>query len=159
MTKEILIRKVKEASGWLSNMSAHPIKYDGQFFPTCEHLFQCLRFTNNPMVQDHIRMQRSPMTGKMVAKAHAHLAEDVGTEKDLDRMRLCLKLKIDQYPDLKKKLIESGDSIIIEDCTARDNISGRFWGMVRVEDHWEGTNWLGKLWMELRTSIQDKKVE
>lgn len=151
--KQILIRKVNEPSGWLSCMSAYPITHNGVLYRTCEHLFQCMRFPKNPEIQDHIRIQNSPMTAKMVAKSHAHLAEGVGSEGDLNNMRYCLKLKIEQYPDLKNKLIETKNAIIIEDCSARDNVSGRFWGMVRVGDEWEGTNWLGKLWMELRESL------
>jgi len=36
---EILITKVKEPSGWLSNMSPHPVSYAGKRWRTYEALF------------------------------------------------------------------------------------------------------------------------
>lgn len=37
----------------------------------------------------------------------------------------CLRLKLEQHPDLKQKLIETGDAIIIEDCTTHDREAAR----------------------------------
>jgi ribA/ribD-fused uncharacterized protein len=159
---EILIKRVKDEYGWLSNMYPSPLTYKDRLYPTCEHLFQCLRFPNNPEIQDHIRIQISPMTAKMVAKAHKDLAVGVGSDTDLYNMRMCINLKLLNYPEILKKLIDTGDSIIIEDCSARDNVSGRFWGMVKVGKIWEGENWLGRIWMEIRklySPVFQKKEE
>jgi predicted NAD-dependent protein-ADP-ribosyltransferase YbiA (DUF1768 family) len=69
---------------------------------------------------------------------------------DLDNMRLCLKLKIEQHPELREKLIQTGEAPIMEDCTRRQRGSGLFWGAALIEGEWKGQNWLGRLWMELR---------
>ena len=42
----------------------------------------------------------------------------------------------------------------MEDCSNRRRGSGMFWGMAVVDGQWEGENWLGKLWMELRAELR-----
>jgi len=65
-----------------------------------------------------------------------------------------LRLKIEQHPELRETLIESGDAFIVEDCTKRQRGSGLFWGAALIDGSWVGQNWLGKLWMELRQNLQ-----
>lgn len=157
VTCSILINKVKDHSGWLSCMSAHPVKYKGLEFRTCEGLFQWLRFNGNPEVQEEIREAKSPMAAKMIARKNRDLLNrgvkwDEAPE-DIELMKLCLMIKIEQHPDLQEKLIETGDATIIEDCTSHDRESARFWGMVYKGNNWIGENMLGKLWMELRNEL------
>ena len=75
------------------------------------------------------------------------------SEQDLSNMRLCLKLKIEQYPELKEKLIKSNWVPIVEVCTKRQRGSGLFWGAALIGNKWSGKNWLGRLWMELRLEL------
>lgn len=75
------------------------------------------------------------------------------TTPDIENMRLVLRLKIEQHPELRKKLIESGETFMVEDCTKRQRGSGLFWGAALIDGAWVGNNWLGKLWMELRTKL------
>ena len=75
------------------------------------------------------------------------------SEDDVDNMRLCLRLKLKQNPELRDQLLETGDESIIEDCTKRPNGSGKFWGMAFKGGEWVGENTLGKLWMELRSQM------
>jgi len=159
---EILIRKVKDESGWLSCMSAYPVMHNGIVYKTCEALFQSLRFQAYPNIQDKIQQCKSPMGAKMIARKNRALLNrgekwDEAPE-DLDLMRECLKLKLEQHPELKEKLIITGDATIIEDCSTHDRESARFWGMVFKDGQWLGENNLGKLWMELREDlVQTKK--
>lgn len=76
------------------------------------------------------------------------------SEADLDNMKLCLRLKIEQNPELKGLLQETGDDPIIEDCSKRKRGSGLFWGAGFDGKKWEGENQLGKLWMNLRNEIR-----
>ncbi len=71
---EILITTVKAESGWLSNMSAHPITYQGVEYKTCEALFQCLRFdrisrypkrNNCPEVSNECEDESAEASGKI----------------------------------------------------------------------------------------------
>ena len=66
-------------------------------------------------------------------------------EADLDLMRGCLQLKVEQYSDLKARLVATGEKLIVEDCTARQRGGALFWGMAQQRGQWIGENWLGRL--------------
>lgn len=152
----ITFTKVRLAYGWLGNMSPHRIWYDETYWPTSEHLFQALRFSQGSPERDKILSEKSPMAAKLAAKSMlAHATIEPRSAQDLDNMRLCLRLKIEQHPDLRTQLLATGDANIIEDVAKRQNVSGLFWGMAAQPDGtWKGDNWLGKLWVELRSSLR-----
>ena len=155
---EVTITKVKEPGGCFSLMSPHPVLYDGKLFRTAEALFQWLRFPEHPEVQNLIYEQKSPMGAKMKARKNRDLLNrgdkwDEATE-DIPRMKECLMLKLEQHPDLKQRLLETGNAIIIEDCTTHDRESARFWGSVMVNGNWVGQNILGKIWMKVRDELK-----
>jgi len=156
--KVIRITKVKKKFGWLSCMSPHPIKHEGLLYLTCEALFQCLRFLGYPEIQAEIRACSTPMGAKMkVRKHHEKLGRGIlwdQADDDIDRMRLCLRLKFNQHPKLRRQLLKTRTRLIIEDCTKHDRESARFWGAVRVNDEWVGENRLGRLLMEFREELQ-----
>ena len=157
MKKEITITRVKEESGWLSCMSAYPVTYQGTQYKTCEALFQVRRFTNHPEVQAEIQNQKSPMAAKMKARRNREKLnrgekwDEAPT--DIPLMKECLELKLEQHPDLKEKLLATGDETIIEDCTTHDRESARFWGAVKKKGKWIGKNVFGKIWMEIREEL------
>jgi len=157
MIMEITITKVKEESGWLSCMSPYPVDYAGKSYRTCEALFQALRFENHPEIQDEIINQKSPMGAKMKARKNRDkLNRGVKWDEDpsdIPLMKKCLKLKLEQHPELKEKLIATGNAEIIEDCTTHDRESARFWGAVKKDKEWIGENVFGKLWMEIREEL------
>lgn len=151
----ILFKKVNvPATGWLSNMSPHPIND----WRTAEALFQALRFTD-PEIQAKIQACKSPMSAKMVAKQHAdRMVIKPRSPEDLALMERILAMKIARHPALERALLESGDQEIVEDVSSRQNESGLFWGAV-VENGVivRGENHLGKLWMKLRRRLQALK--
>ena len=167
-TNVIRFTAVKLPNGWLGNMAAYPIEHNGIKYLTTEALFQCLRFEGNPEVQKRIRESKSPMGAKMASKPlRAAITRRLCDADDLDRMLLCLMLKIQQHPVLKEKLIATGELEIIEDCSARAadvEIDGvrygkdgfPFWGASWDGRSWKGQNELGKLWMRLRTELKSQ---
>lgn len=147
----IKIRKVNEPYGWLGNMSPYPVVHQGVTYRTTEALFQALRF-NDPLIKDEIINQKSPMGAKMKAKANkVKMVVQQFSEQDIANMRLCLKLKIEQHPELRKILLETGDKLIVEDTTKRNRECR--WGAKLRDGVWVGDNLLGKLWMELRNTL------
>lgn len=147
----IRFNKTKEAYGWLSNMSAHPVKYNNVWWMTTEALFQALRFPESSKIREVIREQKSPMSAKMMAKKFVDQMEvKPCSPRDVENMRLMLRLKIGVHKDLRQELINTGDAIIIEDCTSR---KASPWGARLVGNEWVGENLLGRLWMELRAEI------
>jgi ribA/ribD-fused uncharacterized protein len=144
--------------GWLGNMSAHTVYYDDKEFRTTEALFQYLRFAGMPEVQEAIWSAKSPMAAKMVAKKHKALLVGVTEERgpeDLDRMRLCLQLKVKDHKWMRQSLKGTGNSVLVEDVSKRKGGSGMFWGCAwsETEKAWKGENWLGRLWMEVRSGL------
>lgn len=105
--------------------------------------------------------EASPMAAKMIArKNRAKLGRGEQwdeAEIDIDLMRLCLRLKVEQHPYLIPLLLETNSRNLIEDCSARPRESALFWGSVRDMGYWRGRNVLGNLWMELRADLLAKE--
>jgi len=152
---ELLITKVKEPSGWLSNMSPHPVSYEGKRWRTCEALLQALRLEEED-AKEVIRVQSSPMAAKMVAKRFKGIqVVEPMSDADLANMRLCISLKLAEHELLRRKLFHTGNAKIIEDCSSRGpRGSNLFWGAMRVPEGWQGQNWLGRIWEEMRVELR-----
>ena len=140
-------------------MSPHPVTYSGLVWRTTEALFQALRFSDSE-IREQIREQKSPMAAKLRAKKYVELMTvEQLSQADLDNMRACLRLKINQHPQLKQELLATGSTPIIEDCTRRQRGSGLFWGAALRGTEWVGENWLGGLWEELRGELSQLQLE
>jgi len=134
-------------------MAPCPIQHEGKRWLTTEALFQAMRFADEE-IRETIRNEKSPMGAKMKAKKHRDaMVIQPMSDEDLENMISCLRLKIEQHPELREILIESGDAYFVEDCTKRQRSSGLFWGAALIEGEWVGENWLGELWMELRAEL------
>ena len=150
--------KIDEPNGWLSNMSRHALRVPRQpggiLYTTAEHFFQSARYTD-PTIRDAIRAVASPMSCKMKAKTfRKHQVITPRTSEDLDLMQKVLRLKLENHPALKEKLLAlPAEAVIIEDASRRHGESAGFWGMRLQNGIWSGENWLGRLWMELRLEL------
>jgi len=153
----ITFTKVSLPFGWMGNMAPFPIDYDGKSWRTLEHLFQALRF-GDEATQEQIRTEPSPMWAKIIAKRNE--AEMVVVQRggqDVANMEKVLRLKLQQHPELRQKLLKTGNRTIIEDCTRRKGGSGLFWGATWENGQWVGQNVLGKLWMKLRQELAGRE--
>ena len=149
----ITFTKVSLPYGWLGNMSPYPILYKGKEWRTSEALFQSLRF-DDESIKEQIRLEKSPMGAKMKAKKFSKkMVIEPMSDEDVENMRMCLKLKIEQHPELKEKLKNTGSEIIVEDVSKRNGQRHLFWGGKIVNENLIGQNTLGNLWMELRNNI------
>jgi ribA/ribD-fused uncharacterized protein len=153
----VAIRQVRDSFGYLGNMSPHPISYHGAGgeFATAEALFQALRFPRDSLIREEIRLARSPMTAKMIAKKNVVRMHVVPrSAQDLESMRFVLSLKVVAHGEVKNGLLSTGDRHIVEDCTARQTESGLYWGAALRDCSWFGSNMLGTLWMEVRARLR-----
>lgn len=154
---EAIIRKVAEPFGWMGNMAPYALTHLGKEWRTAEALFQAMRFADVQAIVA-IWREKSPMSAKMVAKRFAdRMIVQPRSSEDVANMRIVLRLKIAQHPELKQMLLDTQDVLIVEDCSNRRNDSGLFWGAAQVDGVWVGRNMLGVLWMELREEIQSSK--
>ena len=75
----IFIRKTNcPHTGWLSNMGPYKIVVDDIFWKTAEAYFQSLRFASDDAVRETIRIQKSPIAAKKVAKQNVSRMNGVG---------------------------------------------------------------------------------
>ena len=107
---------------FLSNFYFCVIKFDGKDWPTSEHLFQALK-TRDKDQQEKIRNCITPGQAKKLGRI-VDLREDWDSIKD-NVMRLVLRMKFNQNPFLKTKLLETGNEILIEKNYWHDN----YWGV------------------------------
>ena len=138
-------------------MSFHLSSIGGARKKSKNYLFQALRFGESHDIHEEILAEKNPMKAKWKAKARKEeMIVEPLSEEDLDNMRLVLKLKLDRHKDVQKKLRDTRQSQIVEDCSNRPGGSGLFWGAklesgsVLTAGEWTGKNWLGRIWMELR---------
>lgn len=127
---------------FLSNFYPVEIEYSGVIFPSTEHAYQAAK-TLDPLEHEVIKMAATPGKAKRLGRG-VTLRDDWDVIK-IDVMRELVKQKFTKYPDLEKKLLLTSDAELIEGNTWGD----RFWGQCRGV----GENWLGKILMEIRTSL------
>lgn len=158
---------------FLSNFSDHPIVYNRQIFPTSEHLYQSLKFTDSEVNYGYaeiVRTAKTPYISKILAgqkllyrydwqkalnpiisewKAKgATLRDDWNDVKD-KIMVMVLWYKVMQHIDVKMALLSTGDNYIVE-ASPYDY----YWGEGRDGT---GENKLGKAWMFIREVIRENE--
>lgn len=142
---------------FLSNFAPSPLRVRmlglEREFPTVEHAFQASKI----LVTDGDRMRwllnileaRTPAIAKRLGHRiplHVERWDEIAPEV----MRRLLLAKFDQNPDLRARLIATGDAVLVEGNTWGD----RRWGMVDGE----GENLLGILLMQVREHLRGAVV-
>jgi ribA/ribD-fused uncharacterized protein len=66
---------------------------------------------------------------------------------------MCLRLKFTQNPELRRRLLDTGDAVLVEGNTWHDN----YWGTCTFRrcSKTKGKNMLGKLLMQVRQELAD----
>jgi predicted NAD-dependent protein-ADP-ribosyltransferase YbiA (DUF1768 family) len=69
-------------------------------------------------------------------------------------MKKCVRMKFDQHPALKKKLLDTVGAYICEDIGNRKGERHKFWGVKKIsENEGDGQNMMGRILMELREEL------
>lgn len=127
---------------WLSNFWPAEISFgDGWTFPTTEHAYQAAK-SNDPADWLRIRECATPGSAKAEGR-HVQMRPDWDDVK-LEVMEQLTRMKY-QIPDLREKLLATGDAIIIED----NHWGDRFWGVCKGQ----GKNHLGLIIMKIRKEL------
>ena len=128
---------------YLSNFSAFALELGGEFYMTVEHAYQTMKIhTDHSDVREKIMRALSAHEAKKIARAHAGLVHPDWDEYKLKTMESLIRAKIELHPYVQKKLLETGDAILIENSP-----KDAFWGL---GPDWKGLNHLGLIWMKLR---------
>lgn len=151
----------------LSNFSAFPIQWRGFIFATVEHAYHHEKFLqggsdrlvpglNNPTsVEDRfglcLQLRAKTTSGHgafKLAQMHKDLRRPDWDEVKIGVMQLLLFAKCEQHEYVKRKLLQTGDRLLVENSW-RDDFWG--WGPERT-----GENMLGKLWMATRKFYREQ---
>ena len=135
---------------FLSNFYSAPIEWGWYTYPTSEHAFQAAKAT---IPEDAKYVRDAPTPGE--AKKRGRKIE---MRANWDNIRVTvmadiLRAKFAQHPDLKARLLATGDAQLVEGTYWHD----QFWGICNCSKHGgKGENQLGKALMRLRQELRAK---
>lgn len=135
----------------LSNFSAFRLKWQGHEFDTSEAAYHWEKFPEHQEVRNAIRFANSAHEAFKTAERYKALRRADWDAVKLSIMKAILIEKALQHEYVRRKLLETGERILIENSWRDD-----FWGWGPNE---HGKNMLGKLWMEVRAELGAKKAE
>ena len=133
---------------FLSNFASSKLVYDGIEYPTVEHAFQAVKTLD---IEERKAIAKLPTPGEAKrAGRRVNLRSDWEKVKD-GIMYDILKEKF-KDPELKAKLLATGDEYLEEGTTWHDN----YWGNCYCDKckNVEGKNTLGKLLMKIREELK-----
>lgn len=134
---------------FLSNFYDGPVTYDGEVYPTVEHAFQAAKF-DDLVYRETIRNAETPGQSKRLGRTRDYPLRD-GWDSGL-AVRVMGELVLDKFvsnPELGKKLLATGDAILVETNDWGDDI----WGDSTTTDK-PGRNQLGNILMSVRSALQ-----
>lgn len=132
---------------WLSNFYQSPIELRGVVFPSVEAAYQASKAEDYNL--DPIFCKLTPGQCKLLGRNIK--MRDNWEEMKLECMEDLLRLKFFD-PDLRQRLLDTGDAEIYEGNSWGDKFWGCDW------DTLEGENNLGKLLMKLRNEFRISKA-
>jgi len=142
----ILFYSPRNEYGCFSNFSNHPITHNGIIYKTTEHYFQAQKFLDDENRQDVIDAETPREAASIGRDRGRPLRKDWENVKN-KIMEDALMLKVNQYPEILKILLSTGDSDIIEDSPI-----DYYWGIGKERS---GLNMLGKCWMNIRIKLKE----
>jgi ribA/ribD-fused uncharacterized protein len=138
-------QRVRPENVFLNNFFESPFVLHGKEFKTVEHFYQSSKFSGE--YYENIRKTSTPDEAKKLARKLPFNLQEWEERKD-QVMKEGLFAKFEQNPELKKRLIETGNSRLVED-SPRD----AYWGGV-VEG---SCNRLGQMLEELREKYKSEE--
>ena len=130
------------------NFSSFKVEWNGYLFASVEEAYQAASFMgSDEELVEKIKKSHSADEAQRIAYANRDKRREDWDDVKVSIMEELLRLKIEQNPYVKKKLLQTGDYMIVEDSPKDD-----FWGWGPNRD---GQNNLGKLWMKLREELKN----
>lgn len=128
--------------------SSFKVEWNGYLFASVEEAYQAASFMgSDEELVEKIKKSHSADEAQRIAYANRDKRREDWDDVKISIMEELLRLKIEQNPYVKKKLLQTGDYMIVEDSPKDD-----FWGWGPNRD---GQNNLGKLWMKLREELKN----
>lgn len=129
------------------NFSSFKVEWNGYLFSSVEEAYQAASFMgSDEELVEKVKRSHSADEAQRIAYANRDKQRKDWNDVKIEIMEELLRLKIEQNPYVKKKLLQTKDYLIVED-SPKDSFWG--WGPSR-----NGNNQLGKLWMKLREELR-----
>ena len=133
------------------NFSSFKVKRNWYLYSSVEEAYQAASFmwADEKLVEE-IKNSYSAHEAQKIAYANKDKQRKDWNEIKLSVMEELLRLKLEQNPYVKKKLLQTWDYMIVED-SPKDS----FWWW------WPNRNWenqLWKLWMKLRKELKESEA-
>lgn len=138
-----MIDDFRFANRFLSNFHMHAVEFEGLTYPSTEHAYQAAK-----SLDPETRLAFSKLeTAREAKKMGASLVKvrDDWFKISLGIMEQVIRTKF-QDPELKQKLLDTGDQELVEGNTWNDT----FWGVCNGK----GENHLGKVLMKVRADLR-----
>lgn len=136
----------------LSNFSSFNVNIWGKRFQTSEHAYHWRKFCDTePSIADAILHASSAHNAFKIAQHYQGAVRKDWNDVKVGVMKEILEAKVQQHDYVKRKLLATGDRELVENSW-RDTYWG--WGPKR-----DGKNMLGKVWMDIRTTLQKQEDE
>ena len=130
------------------NFSSFKVEWNGYLFSSVEEAYQAASFMgSDEELVEKIKKSHSADEAQRISYANRDKRREDWDDVKISIMEELLRLKIEQNPYVKKKLLQTGDYMIVEDSPKDD-----FWGWGPNRN---GQNNLGKLWMKLREELKN----
>ena len=130
------------------NFSSFKVEWNGYLFSSVEEAYQAASFMgSDEELVEKIKKSHFADEAQRIAYANRDKRREDWDDVKVSIMEELLRLKIEQNPYVKKKLLQTGDYMIVEDSPKDD-----FWGWGPNRN---GQNNLGKLWMKLREKLKN----
>ncbi|MDE5601017.1 MAG: NADAR family protein [Clostridia bacterium] len=131
----------------LDNFSSFCVCVDGILYCTVEHAYQAIKFIDTaPEVAELITNCYSAYDAQRIAHENIDKQRADWDDVKVSVMERLVRLKLNQNPYVKRKLLETENYTICEDSP-----KDAFWGIGPNKD---GRNELGKIWMKLRDELR-----
>lgn len=154
----ISFRKTNDKYGEFSNMAhGFPLTIDNKEFNSSEALYQALKFSERPDIQELILNSKNAMGAKFISRENDHLVDKDWKSKRVQAMKICLHIKHMQHLETLKSIFKETNGFEIVEFSNND----LFWGCAlnHTINQYQGVNALGRLLMELRTiSLSAKEI-
>ncbi|MBR1807545.1 MAG: NADAR family protein [Selenomonadaceae bacterium] len=138
------------ALGYLASYSPHGFYKDGVFWKTVEHYYQAQKF-DDAALREKISQAATPKEASEIGRNRAYPLKSGWDDIRAQVMYEAVYLKFKANPDIREKLLSTGDEEIIEE-TVREN----YWGCGPNRD---GQNVFGKILCKVRQTLRDEQQE
>ena len=150
--------------GPFSQWARFDMEVDGLTYCTCEQYMMAEKARLFWDVRNYSRIMKTedPKRQKALGREVRNFEEEKWKKVAREIVFKGNYAKFSQHPELRKKLIATGDKILAE-ASPHDCIWGIGWAVTDPEavdmEQWKGTNWLGQVLMRVRDKLREEDEE